>query len=258
MGSSWEDDGGQLDVADAAWLRTMFLTAMVDRLGTLPAPVSGAADQLVAASLHDTDRRVPALIRFASTLGTAGWDLATVSDLVERLADLVRQTGRPADHLAGFAAGAVAGRGWAHGYLPLVVSESCTDSLTGLATVGVLSWRLHQVYAQCEALDVDPRQVNAVVIVELVNGGSVLERDIARVAAAELLRRHFRSGETLVATGNRLLALVSRTTGLEADVELLVAEAHCHAALRPADVLAWVEDLPPDADGIERWLLEIV
>lgn len=255
---SWEDDGGQVDVADAAWLRTMFLTAMVDRLGTLPAPVSGAADQLVAATLDAPDRRIPALIRFASALGTGGWDLATVSDLVERLAELVRQTGRPADHLAGFAAGAVAGRGWAHGYLPLVVSEACTDSLTGLATLGVLSWRLHQVFAQCEALGVDARQVNALAIVELSHRRSVLERDVARVAAAELLRRRFSSGETLVATGHRLLALVSRTPGLDEDLELLGAEARCHPALRGADVITWVEDLPPDADGIERWLLEIV
>lgn len=252
------NQGHHTDVADAAWLRTMFLTALVDRLGTLPAPLSSAADQLVAATLTDPHRRIAALIRFASALGTAGWDLATVSDLVERLAELVRQTGRCAEHLVGFGAGAVAGRGWAHGYLPLVVSESCTDSLTGLATLGVLSWRLHQVYDQCRALGVDPRHVQALVIVDLIRTGSVLERDVSRVAVAELLRRRFRSGETLVATGTRLLALVSRTPELDDDVALLVAEARCHPTLRDADLMGWVEDLPPDADGIERYLLEVV
>ncbi len=252
------DESQQTDVADTAWLRTMFLTALLDRLGTLPRPVSTAADQLVATTLTSPDRLTPSLIRFASALGAAGWDLGTVADLVDHLANLLRQTGRPADHLGGFAAGAVAGRGWAHGYLPLVVSESCTDSLTGLATLGVLSWRLHQVYDQCHALEVDPRHVQALVIVEVVRIGSVLERDVARVALSELLRRRFHSGETLVATGNRLLALVCRTPELDDDVDVLLAEARCHPTLRDADLLGWVEDLPPDAEGIERYLLEVV
>jgi hypothetical protein len=95
-------------------------------------------------------------------------------------------------------------------------------------------------------------------MVDLVRTGSVLERDVARVAMAELLRRRFQSGETLVSTGARLLALVTRHPELDDDVDVLLAEARCHPALRDAQVLGWVEDLPADAEGIERWLLEVM
>jgi hypothetical protein len=86
----------------------------------------------------------------------------------------------------------------------------------------------------------------------------VLERDVARVAVAEMLRRRFHSGETLAATGSRLLALVNRSPAVDDDVAVFAAEARCHPALATADLQAWVEDLPPDADAIERYLLEIV
>jgi len=244
--------------ADAAWLRTAWLTRVVARLGPLPAPVAAAADTLVAASLTEPHRRTQALNRFASALGAAGWDLCTVSILVGQLADLLEVIDRRAPELTGFEAGAVAGRGWAHGYLPVSVGDGCSDPLTGLATTGMLAWRLGQVYDQCRALDVDPGQVYGLAVVDVVRVGGVAERDVARAAVGELLRRRFRSGEALAAAGHRLLALVSRTPGLDDEVALFAAEARCHPSLAGANVLAWVEPLPRRAEEIERFLMDVV
>ena len=252
------DDTREAALTSGAWLRDAWLAAIADRLGPLPAPVQAAADQLAVAGLAAPDRRTQALIRFASALGAAGWDLRIVSGLVQQLTDLLEHDERHAPELTGFDAGAVAGRGWAHGYLPVVVGESTTDPLTGLATLGVLMWRLHQAYDQCAALGVEPALVYGLVVVDVVRVGSVLERDVARAAAAELLRRRFRSGETLVSAGNRLLVLTSRTPTLDDEVAAFGAESGGHPALADAGVLTWVEPLPLHADEIERFLMDVV
>ena len=239
-------------------LRTDWLATVTDRLGPPPSHVLAAADRLVTSVLHEPARTTQSLTWFASTLGSAGWDLGTVAALVDRLAGLLAAAGEPHPELSAFDAGSVAGRGWANGYLPIVTSESCTDSLTGLATLGVLSWRLRQVYDQCGALGVDPVRMYALAVLDVVCGGSLLARDIARVATAGLARQRFCAGETVVATGNRFLALASRTAELDDQVAVLAAEVRCHAALAEATVMAWVEPLPTRADEIDRYLFDVV
>lgn len=251
------NDAGPDRLGRATARRDAFVTALVDRLGPLPAPVAAAADQLLASVGRDGGR-TPALNRFASAMGAAGWDLGTVSAVVADLAALLATDGPGGPDLGGFEAGTVTGRGWAHGYLPMVVSEACTDSLTGLATLGVLAWRLRQVYDQCHALHLAPADVYGLVVLDVVRTGGVLERDMARVAAATLLRRRFTTGETLAATGSRLLALTSRTAALDDQLAVLAAEARCHPALADATVLAWVETLPARAADIEDFLFDVV
>jgi hypothetical protein len=242
---------------DPPLIRRAWLAALAQRLGPLPTPVLDAADRLVT-SLDEPGRTTQALTWFASTLGAAGWDLGTVTGLIDLLAGLLAEAGAPRPDLTSFPAGAVAGRGWAHGYLPVVTSDSCTDSLTGLATLGVLAWRLRQVYGQCGALGVDAPRLYALVVLDVVRTGSVLARDVARVAAADLTRRRFDAGETVVAAGNRLLVLTSRTHTLEDDAEVFADEVRAHPALASATVLAWVEPLPATIDVIDRWLHDVV
>ena len=243
---------------DVCSLRAAWFAALAERLGPPPCHVLAASDRLLTGLITEPERATQALTWFASTVGSAGWDLGTVAALVGRLAALLDEAGYPHPELTAFDAGSVAGRGWANGYLPIVTSESCTDSLTGLATLGVLSWRLRQVYDQCGALGVDPVQVYALVVLDVVCGGSVLARDIARVAAAGLARQRFCAGETVVATGNRFLVLASYTPRLADAIDVLAAELRCHAALAEANVMAWVEPLPARADDIDRYLFDVV
>ncbi len=244
---------------DTAWLRSAFHEALVERVGVLPDDVAAAAARLVATCVHRPERRTAELTRFASTLGDMGWDLGVVAEAVRRLAELLQRSGRRAMGLVGFEAGLMAGRGWANGYLPSIhETDTCTDALTGLSTIGVLAWRLHQVYDQCAALEVDARKVFTLVMVEVVPTHGGADRDPGRVAVAESLRRRFRSGETVTAAGHRMLVLASSTQDLEDEVEVLLHALRCDPDLADHTVLAWVEDLPEHEAQIERYLFDLL
>jgi len=244
---------------DTAWLRAAFHEALAERIGPLPGPVADAAGHLVATCVHTPERRTAELTRFASTLGDAGWDLGIVAEAVRRLAELLERSGRRAMGLVGFEAGLMAGRGWANGYLPSIhETDTCTDPVTGLTTIGVLAWRLHQVYDQCAALEVDARQVFTLVMIEVVPAHGDADRDAGRVAVAEVLRRRFRSGETVTAAGHRMLVLASSTQDLEDEVEVLLHTLRCDPELADHTVLAWVEDLPGHEAQIERYLFDLL
>lgn len=244
---------------DGAWLRAAFHEALAERIGALSRPAADAADRLVAACVHHPERRTAELSRFAGALADEGWDLGVVAETVRRLAELLESTGRRSTGLVGFEAGLLAGRGWATSFLaPIRDNESCTDPLTGLCSIGVLAWRLHQVYDQCASLEVDARRVFALVMVEVVPASGDVDVEAARVAVAEHLRRRFRSGETLTAAGHRTLVLVSSHTDLDDDVEAMLTELRADPALDDHTVLAWVEDLPEHEAQLERYLFDLL
>ena len=145
--------------------------------------------------------------------------------------------------------------GWADGFLHGASRDDCLDPTTGLARVSVLELRLRQVYEHCAALGVEPDLVYALVVVDasLVEH-ALFERNAARVALADEVRSLFGSGETIAGHGDRVLVLVSRTPELDDRVAILDAAVHTHSLLRHDPIATWVERLPPNAEGLRRFV----
>jgi hypothetical protein len=170
------------------------------------------AEQLVETLASDRARISSALARFGRQAGTDGWTLGDVSSWLEALIALGEATSRP---LAGFDAGTALASGWAEGFLRGTTVDGCLDPATGLVTLPVLRVRLDQVNDQCRSLGLDPADVYALVVADLVMPGvGPLRRHALHASLAEEVRAVFHSGETLAIHGGRVLVLASRTPEL--------------------------------------------
>ena len=188
-------------------------------------------------------------------MGRDGWTLGDVANWVTRLAEAAGPAGAP---LRRFEAGIAVGRGWSAGALHERRQDGVTDALTGLATPPVLGLRLQQVHDQCRALDVDPRQVYGLVVVDVdLEGRPPLFRDAARVVVADRVNSAFQSGETVCETGGPIVVLASRTPALAAVMAELDVSLRALAMLEETAVLVWLEDLPAHPALIESFLLDL-
>jgi hypothetical protein len=157
-----------------------------------------------------------------------------------------------------FEAGVAVGEGWSASMGGDRRGDGCTDALTGLATRPFLGLRLQQVHEQCQALDLDARQVYALVVVDVdTSTRSPLYRDAARVVVADRVSRRFHTGETVCDTGGPIVVLASRTLALAKQVEELEQELRALSILDHSGVLVWIEDLPADPALIEGFLLDL-
>jgi hypothetical protein len=213
------------------------------------------AEELVETLAYDRARISSALARFGRQAGTDGWTLGDVSSWLEALISLGDATSRP---LTGFDAGTALASGWAEGFLRGATVDGCLDPATGLVTLPVLRVRLDQVDDQCRSLGLDPADVYALVVVDLVLPGvGPLRRHALHASLAEEVRAVFHSGETLAIHGGRVLVLASRTPDLPVKIGCLERRVREHAVLRHRYVLAWIEPLPTRFVALDAFLAEV-
>lgn len=240
----------QLVFDDVVWLCIVWLICVVVCLGLLFVLVVAVVDIFVVVSLVEFYCCIQVFNWFVGVFGVVGWDFCMVSILVGQLVDLFEVIDCRVFELIGFEVGVVVGWGWVYGYFFVVVSDGCSDLLIGLVIIGMLVWWLGQVYDQCYVFDVDFGQVYGLVVVDVVWGGGVVERDVVRAVVVELFCWCFCLGEVLVVVGNWLLVLVSCMFVLDDVVVLFVVEVCCYLFLVGVNVLVWVELL-------FRWVEEI-
>jgi len=214
--------------------------------------VSETARELARVLLEDPDEVAGAVERFARRMGTHGWSLADVADWVARLADAAGPAG---ERLQTFEVGIAVGQGWSASVLHGLADDAITDALTGLCTLPVLGLRLRQVHDQCRALGLDPRDVYALVVVDVdVAGRPPLFRDATRVVVADRVAASFCTGETVCETGGPIVVLASRVPALVDQVAELEASLRTLTVLDDTSVLVWLEELPADPGLIDQFL----
>lgn len=260
-------DGTALQEWDVIALRTRFRSSrraspaqlMADWARKAPlgsgAELRECAEELVEALAYDRARISSALARFGRQAGTDGWTLSDVSRWLEALMSVGEATSRP---LAGFDAGTALASGWAEGFLRGATVDGCLDPATGLVTLPVLRVRLEQVNDQCRSLGLDPADVYALVVADLVMPGvGPLRRHALHASLAEEVRAVFHSGETLAIHGGRVLVLASRTPDLPVKIGCLERRVREHAVLSHRYVLAWIEPLPTRFGALDTFLAEL-
>jgi hypothetical protein len=234
----------------ARWGRSLHPRVSLDH----PA-VSETARELARTLIEDPDETPGAVERFARRMGAHGWSLGDVANWI---AHLTTAAGPAGTWLKRFEAGIAVGQGWSSSVLLGLAEDGITDGLTGLSTPPVLGLRLRQVHEQCRALGLDPRDVYALVIVDVdLSGRPPLFRDAARVVVADRVATAFCTGETVCATGGPLVVLASRVPALLDQMADLEATLRSLAILEEMAVLVWLEDLPADPGLIDPFLADL-
>jgi hypothetical protein len=235
------------------------LRAWAAAAGGAPSGISprlrDAAEDLALAADRRPEELRGALNRLGWQAGNDGWPLPEISRWVESLA---RHGGPVAKRLLTFDLGMALSAGWADGFLHGARQEDCVDPTTGLARLSILYLRLQQVYDQCQALGVEPDLVYALVVVDAsLEEHPQLERNAARVAVANEAKALFSTGETVVAHGDRVFVLASKTHELDDRVTVLDAALHSHALLRRDLIATWIERLPAHARDLTPFLADV-
>ena len=133
-----------------------------------------------------------------------------------------------------------------------------TDSLTGLASLGMLSLRLEEIYGHCEALGMRPSTAFALLVIEPNLGDRTpLVRDAVRVLVADEATRTFSHGETIAVSGSRLIVLAANTAGLPRDGVGMVQRLKQLAVLKETPIASWIELLPDEHVDTNRFVLEL-
>lgn len=133
-----------------------------------------------------------------------------------------------------------------------------TDALTGLASLGVLSLRLEEIYGHCEALGMRPSTAFGLLVIEPDLGERTpLVRDAVRVLIADEAIRTFSHGETIAVSGSRLIVLAANTAGLPRDGVGLVERLKQLAVLKDIQIASWIAQLPDEHVDTNRFVLEL-
>jgi hypothetical protein len=133
-----------------------------------------------------------------------------------------------------------------------------TDALTGLASLGMLSLRLEEIYGHCEALGMRPSTSFALLVIEPDLGERTpLVRDAVRVLVADEATRTFSHGETIAVAGSRFIVLAANTAGLPRDGVGMVERLRQLSALKDASIASWIEQLPDEHVDTNRFVLEL-
>ena len=133
-----------------------------------------------------------------------------------------------------------------------------TDALTGLASLGMLSMRLEEIYGHCEALGMRPSTAFALLVIEPDLGERTpLVRDAVRVLVADEATRTFSHGETIAVSGSRLIVLAANTAGLPRDGVGMVERLKQLAVLKETPIASWIELLPDEHVDTNRFVLEL-
>ncbi len=132
------------------------------------------------------------------------------------------------------------------------------DALTGLASLGMLSLRLEEIYGHCEALGMRPSTSFALLLIEPDLGERTpLVRDAVRVLVADEATRTFSHGETIAVSGSRLIVLAANTAGLPRDGVGMVERLKQLAVLKETQIMSWIEQLPDEHVDTNRFVLEL-
>ena len=133
-----------------------------------------------------------------------------------------------------------------------------TDALTGLASLGILSLRLEEIYGHCEALGMRPSTAFALLMIEPDLGARTpLVRDAVRVLVADEATRTFTHGETIAVSGSRFIVLAANTAGLPRDGVGMVERLQQLAVLKETQIASWIEQLPDEHVDTNRFVLEL-
>jgi GGDEF domain-containing protein len=133
-----------------------------------------------------------------------------------------------------------------------------TDALTGLASLGMLSLRLEDIYSHCEALGIRPSTAFALLMIEPdLNDRNPLVRDAVRVLVADEATRTFSHGETVAVSGSRFIVLAANTAGLPRDGVGMVERLRQLAVLKELHIASWMEPIPDEHVDTNRFVLEL-
>ena len=218
--------------------------------------VEAAAD--VVDTLFDRPAALTgAISRFGGLLGSDGWPLDNVARWFAELHPHVSRKHRAS--LTSFAASTALAAGWAAAYVRGAGSDQCIDPVTALGTALVLRLRIDEVYAQCRALGVRVGDAFRLVVIDSdVDALGPFDRDAVLLTTAAICSDVFRTGETIVRCGNRIVVL----TGVSGDSELneaLLTERVAQAPLvRSAHPIVWNDHLPTSFGDVDRYLGELV
>ena len=140
----------------------------------------------------------------------------------------------------------------------IVRIEPTTSPLTGLASVGMLTLALEQVYEHCRQRQVRPSEAFALLVLQAeFSDRSTLVRDALRVMVADELRRAFTGGETTAEVGNRFVILAAHTSGLRRTGLGVLRRLRRVPALKVMPLDAWIQPLPDHPGELTRFVLEI-
>jgi hypothetical protein len=132
------------------------------------------------------------------------------------------------------------------------------DALTGLASLGMLSLRLEEMYGHCEALGMRPSKAFALLMIEPdLAERTPLVRDAVRVLVADEATRTFSHGETVAVSGSRLIVLAANTAGLPRDGVGMVERLKQLAVLKEVSIASWMAALPDEHVDTNRFVLEL-
>jgi hypothetical protein len=239
------------DRVGAAWLQALGKGGHVDaRLA------ESVAD--VIETLHvRPDALSGAVRRFGALLGGDGWPLDMVVQWFAESHPLVSRKQRAL--LTSTTATTSLAAGWADAFVRGASSGQCLDAVTGLGTAAVLRLRIAEVSAQCRSLDIAVDEAFHLVIVDSdVEDLAPFDRDAVIITIAGLCAAVFRSGETIVRCGNRIVVLAAAAEKSEIREAVLADRlvfAPIASAARP---FVWHDRLPSTPDDLEGYLRELV
>lgn len=239
------------DRVSAAWIQALGKGGDVDSRLT-----ESVAD--VVETLHvRPDALAGAVRRFGALLGGDGWPLEMVAQWFAESHSLVSRKQRAL--LTSSAATTALAAGWADAFVRGAGSDQCLDPVTGLGTAMVLRLRIAEVYAQCQSLGVAVDDAFHLIIVDSdVDDLAPFDRDAVVVTIAGLCVAVFRSGETIVRCGNRIVVLAAASENSEVREAVLsdrLAFAPIASAARP---FVWHDRLPATLGDVESYLRELV
>jgi hypothetical protein len=198
-----------------------------------------------------------AVRRFGALLGGDGWPLDMVAQWFAESHSLVSRKQRAL--LTSASTTTALAAGWADAFVRGAGSDQCLDAVTGLGTAAVLRLRIAEVYAQCRSLDIAVDEAFHLVIVDSdVDDLAPFDRDAVIVTIAGLCAAVYRSGETIVRCGNRIVVLAAAAENSEIREAVLsdrLVFAPIASAARP---FVWHDRLPSTLDDLEGYLRELV
>jgi hypothetical protein len=198
-----------------------------------------------------------AVRRFGALLGGDGWPLEMVAQWFAESHALVTRKQRAL--LTSPSTTSALAAGWADAFVRGAGSDQCLDAVTGLGTATVLRLRIAEVHAQCRSLDVAVDAAFHLVIVDSdVDDLAPFDRDAVMVTIAGVCTSVFRSGETIVRCGNRIVVLAAATEHSEIREMILSDRLDLVPIASAAQPFVWRDRLPSTLDDLDGYLRELV
>jgi hypothetical protein len=211
-------------------------------------------DERIGALSHAVRHGLPTVENVALEVGesaaSAGLSLREVFDRVAHLGDASHEE-TPRTDMA--ALSQTISLGWSDATEKFLLSMSCEDPVTGLATPAYLHVRLESLYRAAVRDDVAMSARHALVVVELPPNRSPLDLDLSMLEASEILRMVFTGDEVFARVHRRRIAvLVNRIDGDPLTVALISRLLARHPVAQPSRL--WLEELPASVDQLP-WTL---